>query len=68
MPNASLCAQHVARLVAAENLVLNGETWGATVAHDVKTYRIPAEFVLTKERMQRARQLPDIGEPGAVSG
>ncbi len=57
MPNASLSAAHAARLIAT---VANGKDWRAVEKEAVESKMIPESYVLTEERMSRARRLPRI--------
>ena len=57
MPNASLSAVHVARLIAAAS---EGRDWREVENHAIAAESIPASYVITEERMRRARQLPDV--------
>ena len=57
MPNASLSATHVAQLIAASS---GGKDWREVERDAVAAERIPASYVITEERMGRARQLPEV--------
>ena len=57
MPNASLSAVHVARLIAAAS---RGEDWRAVERSAVAAGDIPESYVITEERMRRARRLPEV--------
>lgn len=57
MPNTSLCGRHVARLIAA---AVKGEDWKEAERSAVEEKRIPGVYVLTQERMEAARELPEI--------
>jgi hypothetical protein len=57
MPNASLSAIHVARLIAAAS---RGEDWREAEKYAIEAGSIPASYVSTEERMRRARQMPEV--------
>jgi hypothetical protein len=63
MPNASLSAMHVARLIAAAS---GGTNWREVEKHAIAAESIPAAYVMTEERMRRARQLPEVKEDFAT--
>ena len=63
MPNASLSAIHVARLIAAAS---EGTDWREVEKHAIATETIPASYVMTKERIRRARQLPEVKGDSAI--
>ena len=57
MPNASLSAEHVARLIAAAN---RGEDWRKVEKDAIAAETIPATYVITEERIQKAHQRPEV--------
>jgi hypothetical protein len=57
MPNASLSAIHVARMIVAAS---RGEDWREAEKHAIEAGFIPASYVNTEERMRRARQMPEV--------
>ena len=48
---------HVARLIAAAS---GGTDWREVENHAIAAESIPASYVMTEERMRRARQLPEV--------
>ena len=58
MPNTSLCGRHVAGLIDA---AIKGEDWREVEKERVKVGAIPDCFVVSAERMEAARRLPDVG-------
>ncbi|MCJ1401962.1 hypothetical protein MMC11_005179 [Xylographa trunciseda] len=58
MPNAALSSQHAASLVLAAR---KGQDWRAMEQEAIRTGAIPSCYVITKERMDQARKLPEIG-------
>jgi hypothetical protein len=63
MPNASLSATHVARLIVAAS---RGEDWQKVQRDDIAAGFIPASYVITAERMRRARRMPEVKEEVAM--
>jgi hypothetical protein len=57
MPNASLSAMHVARLIAAAS---GGTDWRGVENHAIAAESIPVSYVITEERMRKAHQLPEV--------
>jgi hypothetical protein len=58
MPNASLSAVHVARLIAA---AAGGQKdWREVEKDAIAAGSIPASYAVTEERMRRARQMPEV--------
>jgi len=57
MPNAPLAATHVAALTAA---AVGGKDWRVVEREAVSSGNIPSAYVLTRERMCRAREMPPI--------
>ena len=57
MPNASLSAIHVARLIAAAS---RGQDWRAVERNAVAAEDIPESYQVTEERMRKARRLPEV--------
>jgi glycine/D-amino acid oxidase-like deaminating enzyme len=58
MPNATLCARAVVRMMVAEEK--GEEEWGRVVERMVAGREIPASYVLSEERMGLARGLPSV--------
>lgn len=56
MPNASLSAIHVARLIAAGH---GQKDWREVEKDAIAAGSIPASYAVTEERMRRARQMPE---------
>jgi hypothetical protein len=63
MPNASLSAAHVARLIAAAR---TGPDWRETEKKAVAAEVIPASYVITEDRIRRAHQLPEVKGDAAM--
>jgi glycine/D-amino acid oxidase-like deaminating enzyme len=57
MPNTSLCGRHIASLVAAD---VKGQDWRLVEKDAVKSKDIPECYVLSQERMEKARELQEI--------
>jgi glycine/D-amino acid oxidase-like deaminating enzyme len=58
MPNTSLCGRHVAGLIDA---AIKGEDWREVERTSVREGAIPECFVVSAERMEAARRLPEVG-------
>lgn len=58
MPNASLCGQHVARLIDASTK--SPGAWQRTEEEAVRAGDFPREFVLTEQRLKDALQMPEL--------
>jgi len=65
MPNAALSSQHTASLILAAS---KGSNWRNIDLEAVLNGSIPACYIMTKERMEQARRLPEIGESQALAG
>ncbi|MCJ1395378.1 hypothetical protein MMC18_008262, partial [Xylographa bjoerkii] len=58
MPNAALSSQHAACLILAAH---KAQDWKAVEQEAIRSGSIPSCYVITKQRMEHARKLPDIG-------
>jgi hypothetical protein len=56
MPNTSLCGRHVAGLIGA---AVNGEDWCEVERAAVQGGGLPQCYVVSRERMEGAKALPD---------
>lgn len=65
MPNAALSSQHAASLILA---ACKSENWREVQQKAVQSGSIPSCYIITKERMESARELPEIGESEALAG
>ena len=59
MPNSSLCGRHVAGLIGA---AVNGEDWREVERAAVEGGGLPGCYVVSRERMEGARALPEVAE------
>ncbi|MCJ1247663.1 hypothetical protein MMC30_004878 [Trapelia coarctata] len=64
MPNAALSSQHTASLILAADKASN---WRDVEREAVVSGDIPACYIITKERMEQAMKLPEIGESRALA-
>ncbi|MCJ1385593.1 hypothetical protein MMC17_008716 [Xylographa soralifera] len=58
MPNAALSSQHAASLILATH---KAQDWRAVEQEAIQSGAIPRCYVITRERMEQARKLPEIG-------
>ena len=58
MPNAALSSRHAASLILAAR---EAQDWRTVEQAAIQIGAIPSCYVITEERMQRARKLPDVG-------
>lgn len=61
MPNAALAAEYTASLILAS---IKGEDTAEVERIAVEKGEIPRCYIITKERIERARELPRVGEKG----
>ncbi|MCJ1417785.1 hypothetical protein MMC32_004130 [Xylographa parallela] len=57
MPNAALSSQHAASLILAAH---EAHDWSAVEQEAVRSGAIPRCYIITKERMEQARKLPEL--------
>ncbi|KAI9816176.1 MAG: hypothetical protein M1827_001777 [Pycnora praestabilis] len=60
MPNAALSSQHVTDLLMSSK---QGKDWHTTEAENVQAKAIPQSYLITKERLAKAREIPSVKAP-----
>jgi hypothetical protein len=65
MPNAALSSQHTAALILAAS---KARDWRDVEREAVLSGDIPACYIITKERIENARKLPEIGDSRSLAG